>query len=63
MVRLQVNQHERLKLGRFEFEFEFEFLEPCAVKAGPLPPNVNTGQNAAMKWMKLKLSSQTVTLQ
>jgi hypothetical protein len=37
--------------------------EPCAVKAGPLPPNVNTAQNAAMKWIKLKVSSQTVTLQ
>jgi hypothetical protein len=31
---------------QFEFEFEFE----CAVIAGPLPPNLNTVQNAAMKW-------------
>jgi hypothetical protein len=37
--------------------------EPCAVKAGPLPPNVNTAQNAAMKWIKLNVSGQTVTLQ
>jgi hypothetical protein len=34
-----------------------------AVKAGPLPSNVNAAQNAAMKWIKLKVSSQTATLQ
>jgi hypothetical protein len=32
--------------------------------SGPLPPNVNTAQNAAaMKWIKLKVSSQTVIKQ
>jgi hypothetical protein len=30
------------------------------VIAGPLPPNVNTAQNAAMKWIKLKVSSQQI---
>jgi hypothetical protein len=35
------------------FKFEFDFLvlrsnEPCVVKDGPLPTNVNTAQNAAM---------------
>jgi hypothetical protein len=28
--------------------------EPCAVIAGPLPPNVNTAQQDAMVWIKLK---------
>jgi hypothetical protein len=37
--------------------------EPCAVIAGPLPPNANTVQNAVMEWIKLKVSSRTVTLQ
>jgi hypothetical protein len=53
--------------GEFEFEFEWDFLvsgqnEPCAVLARPLPLNVNTAQNAAMKLIKLKVSSQTVSL-
>jgi hypothetical protein len=41
-------------------KFELEFLEPCAVIARPLlPRKVKTAQNAAMKWIALKLSSQT----
>jgi hypothetical protein len=33
--------------------------EPCAVKARPLPPNVNTiAQNVAMKWIKFNVSSE-----
>jgi hypothetical protein len=34
----------------------------CGYSWTPLPPNVNAAQNAAMKWIKLKVSSQTVTL-
>jgi hypothetical protein len=34
----------------FEFDLHIRSNEPCAVvKAGPLPPNVNTAQNAANK--------------
>jgi hypothetical protein len=45
------------------FLFKLRSSGPCAVIAGPLPPNVNTVQNAVMKLIKLKVSSQTVTLQ
>jgi hypothetical protein len=38
-------------------------MNHCAVIAGPLPPNVNTAQNAAMKWLKVKVGRHTVTLQ
>jgi hypothetical protein len=53
---------------RIHFNLNFNFFclrsnEPCEVIAGPLPQNLNTAQNAAMKWQKLKVSSQTVTLQ
>jgi hypothetical protein len=43
--------------------FLFRSNEPCAVIAGTLPPNMDTAQNAAMKGIKLKVSSPIVTLQ
>jgi hypothetical protein len=42
-------------MRKFEFDFDYFVygsMNHVRLKAGSLPPNVNTAQNAARKWIK-----------
>jgi hypothetical protein len=62
----KIRREEGRSKKKKEFEFEFLVYGPInhvRLKLDHCPPNVNTAQNAATKWIKLKVSSQAVTLQ
>jgi hypothetical protein len=46
---------QRQATSPLNVNFLFKGNEPCAVIAGPLPPNGNTAQNAAMSWLGEKV--------